>query len=69
MCVILMPSHEPELSSTQSRRNNDISRCDFLKLPMVERRRILREQAKPLLVTYKNSSDISGMGWGDLVDY
>ena len=63
----MLDRHEP--SPSQSKKNNDNRRSDFLKLPQVERRRILREQAKRLLAAYQGNPDTSGMGGGDLVDY
>ena len=44
------------------------SDCEiFMRLTHAERRRILREQAKKILVCYTDNPETNGMGGGDFV--
>lgn len=49
-------SHEPD-------------RASFMRLTLMERRRILREQARKLLDCYTCNTEIAGMGGGDFIGF
>lgn len=47
----------------------NISRREFMKLPLEERRRILAEQAKLMLRHYQQDKEWQELETGDLIDY
>jgi hypothetical protein len=47
----------------------NISRREFMKLPLEERRRILAEQAKLMLRHYQQDKGWQELQTGDLIDY
>jgi hypothetical protein len=47
----------------------NISRREFMKLPLEERRRILAEQAKLMLLHYQQDKEWQELETGDLIDY
>jgi len=47
----------------------NISRREFMKLPLEERRRILAEQAKLMLRHYQQHKEWQELQTGDLIDY
>ena len=44
-------------------------RLAFLKLPMIERRRILESQAETALAHYQQNSEWQELMSGDIIDY
>jgi hypothetical protein len=56
-------------SSNVSSLHNHISRRDFLKLSIVERRRILTRQAEAMLVHYQQDREWEEIQAGDLIEY
>lgn len=42
-------------------------RTHFMRLPLSERRKILREQARKLLDCYTSNTEITDMGGGDFI--
>ncbi len=47
----------------------NISRSEFMKLPLEERRRILAEQAEVMLLHYQQDREWQELQTGDLIDY
>lgn len=58
-------SQSPDRSSSHS----SINRRDFLKLSLVERRRILTEQAETMLEHYQKDREWEELQVGDLIEY
>ena len=52
----------------QTNNNHETKKDDFRKLPLAERRKILRRQARQILDCYTNNPDITGLGGGDFVE-
>ncbi|WP_243713938.1 hypothetical protein [Nostoc sp. 106C] len=50
-------------------QSQNISRREFMKLPLEERRRILAEQAELILPYYQQNTEWQELETGDLVDY
>jgi hypothetical protein len=48
--------------------NHEPTREEFRKLPISERRRILRSQARKVIDCYTNNPEITGIGGGDFVE-
>ncbi|MBD1921412.1 hypothetical protein H6F77_09955 [Microcoleus sp. FACHB-831] len=48
---------------------NNISRREFMKLPLEERRRILASQAEAMLAHYQQDREWQELQTGDLIDY
>ena len=44
------------------------TREEFRKLPITERRKVLRRQARQLVACYAENSEINGIGGGDFVE-
>ncbi len=59
--IILVPIPEQAPSLEQ--------RQDFLKLPMIERRRILESQAETILDHYQQDSEWQELMAGDIINY
>lgn len=47
----------------------NLSRREFMKLPVEERRRILAEQAELMLIHYQQDKEWQELEAGDLIDY
>ena len=60
-----------EISNTTSKQEkfNNISRREFMKLPLEERRRILAQQAEVMLPHYQQNTEWQELEAGDLIDY
>jgi hypothetical protein len=59
-------------SMTQTEKTQietNISRREFMKLPLEERRRILAEQAELMLPHYQQDKEWQELETGDLLDY
>lgn len=52
-----------------SQQSNKISRREFMKLPIEERRRILAQQAEERLLHYQQDKEWQELQTGDLIDY
>ncbi|OUL31331.1 hypothetical protein BV372_20450 [Nostoc sp. T09] len=50
-------------------KSQNISRREFMKLPLEEQRRILAEQAELMLPQYQQNTEWQKLEAGDLVDY
>ncbi|WP_414581288.1 hypothetical protein [Scytonema sp. PCC 10023] len=50
-------------------QSNKISRREFMKLPIEERRRILAQQAVEMLLHYQQDKEWQELQTGDLIDY
>ncbi|OUL22881.1 hypothetical protein BV378_23510 [Nostoc sp. RF31YmG] len=50
-------------------KSKNISRREFMKLPLEERRHILAEQAELMLPHYQQNKEWQELETGDLVDY
>ncbi len=65
----------PQIENTQletietSVKFQNISPSKFMKLPLEERRRILAEQAKLMLLHYQQDNEWQELQTGDLIDY
>jgi predicted DNA-binding antitoxin AbrB/MazE fold protein len=61
-----LPSEQPLEMSTS---NNDLSRWEFMQLPLAERRTILAKQAEQMLPYYQEDKEWQELETGDLIDY
>ncbi|HYW19489.1 MAG TPA: hypothetical protein VE956_09280 [Nodularia sp. (in: cyanobacteria)] len=63
---------EVSKSTTQKQKTEkfkNISRREFMKLPLEERRRILAAQAELMLLHYQQNKEWQELQTGDLVEY
>jgi hypothetical protein len=60
-----------EISNTTSEQEklNNISRREFMKLSLEERRRILAQQTEAMLPHYQQNREWQELEAGDLIDY
>jgi hypothetical protein len=60
-----------EISNTTSKQEkfSNISRREFMKLSLEERRRILAQQAEVMLPHYQQNTEWQELEAGDLIDY
>jgi hypothetical protein len=56
-------------ASETSLPTNKINRREFMKLSLVERRRILAEQAETMLEHYQQDREWEELQAGDVIDY
>ena len=52
----------------QISNNHEPTREEFRKLPIAERRRVLRRQARRVIDCYTDNPDVTGTGGGDFVE-
>ncbi|MBH8562739.1 hypothetical protein I8748_11200 [Nostoc sp. CENA67] len=64
------PSENTQLEKIETPiKYKNISRREFMKLPLEERQRILAEQAELMLLHYQQDKEWQELEAGDLIDY
>ncbi len=67
--VILIQEVTPDFSTTEEQSPSLEQRLAFLKLPIDQRRHILKSQAEIMLSHYQQNSEWQELMAGDVIDY